>query len=370
MIPFNNLQPLSEKLVVEIEEAVARVLASGWYILGPEVEQFEQAFAKYCGAGYCVSVANGTDAIELALRVADIGHGDEVITVAHTAVATVSAIERAGATPVLVDINETSYTMDPEACAAAITPRTKAIVPVHLYGQAAELSPLLALAAKHQLLLIEDCAQAHGARYRGARVGTLGTLGTFSFYPTKNLGAYGDGGAIVTNDAGLAARLKRLRFYGQAKRYESLEQGINSRLDEMQAAILGVKLRYLDEHNDLRRTLAGLYNLNLSGVANPSVLSEREHVYHLYVARHPARDWLREQLHKYGVETQIHYPIPVHLQQGYRHLGYSAGSLPITERIASEILSLPLYPGLSRTACTQVAATIAQLTKDQVAHAA
>ncbi|MBC7814258.1 MAG: DegT/DnrJ/EryC1/StrS family aminotransferase [Burkholderiales bacterium] len=361
-VPFNNLKPLHALLADELEAAVQRVLASGWFILGPELEAFEQAFADYHGVAHAIGVANGTDAIELALRVADIGRGDEVITVAHTAVATVCAIEQTGARPVLVDIDPTTYTMNPAAAEAAITPRTKAIIPVHLYGQPADLDALTDIAARHNLLLIEDCAQAHGAKLNDKRVGTMGTMGAFSFYPTKNLGAYGDGGAIITNDSQLAERLRRLRTYGQSSRYIHAERGINSRLDEMQAAILAVKLAHLDEHNSERRELARLYNETLSGVTIPVERANAYHVYHLYVVRHRQRDELMLAMQKQGIGTLVHYPVPVHYQQAYADLGYPAGSLPETEKAAAEIVSLPLYVGLPPSDVETVARAVNEWT--------
>jgi dTDP-4-amino-4,6-dideoxygalactose transaminase len=358
VIPFNDLKPLQRQLADEIQPAMARVLERGWYILGPEVEAFEAAFAAYHGVAQAVGVANGTDAIELALRAAGIGPGDEVITVAHTAVATVCAVERTGARPVLVDIDPRSYTMNPQAAAAAITPRTRALLPVHLYGQPADLTNLVALAEKHHLLLIEDCAQAHGARWEGRLVGTFGQLATFSFYPTKNLGAYGDGGAVITNDPALAARVRSLRNYGQTTRYTHAERGQNSRLDELQAAILQVKLAHLDEHNATRRALAAVYDQHLRGVLRPRVVERVEAVYHLYVVRHPQRDRLMAALQAQGIGTLVHYPIPIHRQQGYADLGYPAGSLPQTERAAAEILSLPMYIGLTPAEVETVSAAV------------
>ena len=358
MIPFNDLKRLEQQLRGELDEAARRALRSGWYILGPELEAFEAEFAAYHGAAHAVGVANGTDAIELALRAAGIGPGDEVITVSHTAVATVCAIERAGATPVMVDIDEASYTIDPRAAEAALTPRTRALVPVHLYGQPADLPPLLALAERHNLALIEDCAQAHGARWNGRPVGTFGRAGAFSFYPTKNLGALGDAGAVITDDAELAARLRRLRHYGQVSRYEHLERGQNSRLDELQAALLRVKLAHLDEHNRTRRALAERYNATLTGVATPVVRPEAEHAFHLYVVRSPRRDALIAALGRTGIGTLIHYRTPVHLQPAYSDLGYGAGSLPVTERIVREIVSLPLFVGLTEAEVDAVAQAV------------
>lgn len=347
LLPFNNLHPLNQWLSDELHAALDRVMDSGWYILGPEVEAFEREFAAYHGVGYAVGVANGTDAIELALRAADVGRGDEVITVSHTAVPTVCAVERASATPVLVDIDPTTYTIDPAAVEAAITPRTKAILPVHLYGHPADMNALTDIAQRHNLLLVEDCAQAHGARCDGRLVGTFGDLAAFSFYPTKNLGAYGDGGAVITDDPQLAERLKRLRNYGQVRRYHHAERGVNSRLDEMQAALLRVKLKHLDSINDARREIATAYHRALEGVALPTEQPGVRHVYHLYVVRHPGRDQLAEALGARGIETLVHYPIPVHLQAAYADLGYGKGSLPVTEQVAQEILSLPLYYGLT-----------------------
>jgi len=360
MIPFNDLRPLQNMLADELAAAMQRVMRSGWFILGPEVEAFEAEFAAYHGCHYAVGVASGTDAIELALRAAGIGPGDEVITVSHTAVATLCGIERAGATPVLVDIDPITYTMNPDSAEAAITAQTRALLPVHLYGQPADLDALSQIAHRHHLMLIEDCAQAHGARYHGRPVGTFGELAAFSFYPTKNLGALGDGGAVLTNDLTLAARLRRLRNYGQAKRYHHLERGINSRLDELQAAILRVKLTHLDAHNVARRNLAVCYHERLRDVITPRVQDGTNHVYHLYVIRHPRRDYLMKHLKARGIDTLIHYPIPNHLQVGYHDLKYLPGSLPVTEQIAQEILSLPLYIGLSDGDVRHMCAAVAE----------
>jgi len=358
LIPFNDLRIPDQSLAQEVSAAVARVLERAWYILGPEVERFEAAFAGYHGVGHAVGVASGTDAIELALRAAGIGPGAEVITVSHTAVATVCAIERAGARPVLVDIDPVSYTMDPAAAAAAVTPRTKALLPVHLYGHPADMAALGALAERHGLLLVEDCAQAHGARLGDRLVGTFGHVGAFSFYPTKNLGACGDAGAVITRDPQLAARLRRLRTYGQESRYRHVERGVNSRLDEVQAAILSVKLKHLDEQNRVRRALASRYDQLLEHVACPQVRSDAGgayHVYHLYVVRHDDRDWLAGRLRSRGVETLVHYPVPVHLQKAYADLGYRNGTLPVTERICGEVLSLPMYAALTSAQIDAVA---------------
>jgi dTDP-3-amino-3,4,6-trideoxy-alpha-D-glucose transaminase len=362
VIPFNNLKPQYTHLQEATTEACQRVLHSGWFILGPEVEAFENAFAAYHNIPYAVGVANGTDAIELALRAAGIGQGDEVITVAHTAVATVSAIERAGAKPVLVDIDPNTYTMNPSAAEAAITSHTRAIIPVHLYGQPADLNALCAIKDRHHLLLIEDCAQAHGARFDNQLVGTFGDLAAFSFYPTKNLGALGDGGAVITRDRQMNDQLRLLRNYGQTSRYKHAIRGINSRLDEMQAAILQVKLTYLDAYNSNRRETATLYGKLLETVKLPQSDSKAYHVYHLYVIQTQERNNVMEALMQRGVGTLIHYPVPVHRQAAYLDLGYPEGSLPITEMIAQNILSLPLYWGLSSEDIQTVALKVNELT--------
>jgi dTDP-4-amino-4,6-dideoxygalactose transaminase len=348
MLSFNDLNPLHARIHDDLTAAASRVIGSGWYVLGREVEAFERAFAGYQGGGEAVGVANGTDAIELALRAAGVGPGDEVITVSHTAVPTVCAIERAGATPVLVDIDPHTYTIGPAAASAAITPRTTAIVAVHLYGHPADLGAIVPLCKRHGLLLIEDCAQAHGALYQGRKVGTFGQAAAFSFYPTKNLGAFGDGGAVYTADPALAARLRRLRNYGQEVRYHHVERGVNSRLDEIQAAFLAAKLPHLDWSNAERRRMAGHYREHLArlSLGLPVARPEAEHVYHLYVVRSTSRDAVRAALKQDGIETAIHYPTPIHLQPAYADLGYRPGSLPITEHVAGEILSLPMYVGL------------------------
>ena len=361
MIPFNQLKPLHDLHAEEILTAMKRVADSGWYILGPEVKAFEQEFADYHGVSYAVGVANGTDAIELALFAGGIGAGDEVITVSHTAMATVTAIENTGATPILVDIEPDTFTLDPQKARLAITDKTRAIVVVHLYGQPADLSALKSIADEHELLLIEDCAQAHGAEYQGKKVGTIGHLGTFSFYPTKNMGAYGDGGAVITSDEALAENLRKLRNYGQTTRYSHQSRGKNSRLDEMQAAILRVKLKHLDTHNQRRCEIAQLYDKNIRGVKIPSVRDGVKHVYHLYVIRADQRDQLMDDLKEYGISTLIHYPIPIHRQQSHQDLELPVGSLPETEKAAEEIISLPLYIGLSDEEVMTVCSAISKL---------
>lgn len=357
MVPFIDLTAEYLALKAEIDTAVSRVLAGGWYILGKEVAAFEAEFAAYCGVNHAVGVASGTDALLLALRALDIRTGDEVITVSHTAVATVTAVALSGATPVLVDVEPEYYTLDAAQLAQAITPRTKAIIPVHLYGQPANLETILTVAREHGLYVIEDCAQAHGALYNGQRVGSFGHLAAFSFYPTKNLGAAGDGGAIVTQDEGLAQRLRCLRQYGWQERYISALEGYNSRLDELQAAILRIKLRHLDVANGQRRALAQVYQQQLAGL--PLVLPRErpytEHVYHLYVIQSAVRGELQAHLQANGVGTAVQYPVPIHQQPAYAHL---RASLSVTERLAGQILSLPLYPHLPADHLHRVCQTI------------
>lgn len=360
--PIVDLNADYLELKDEIDQAVARVLAGGWYILGQETAAFEAEFAAFCGLPYCVGVASGTDAVLLALKAIGVGPGDEVITVAHTAVATVVAIELAGARPVLVDVDPLSMTLDPVGLARAITPRTKAIIPVHLYGHPADLAGVQAqiAAQSHKIYLVEDCAQAHGAMYRSRPVGSWGDVASFSFYPTKNLGAIGDGGAIVTANPEIAERLKMLRQYGWKQRYVSDITGYNSRLDELQAAILRVKLAHLADRNQARRQLAAIYRQELSnsGLILPAEQADCYHVYHLFVVQSQQRDRLQAYLQAKGVGTAIHYPVPIHLQPAYHHLGYPAGSLPITERLAQEILSLPMYPQLTPFDVLDIAALL------------
>ncbi len=333
-----------------ILEIVDRVFFSGRLILGSEVEGFERRFAAYCGASCGIGVNSGTDALFLALKALGIGSGDEVITVSNTAVPTVAAIRAAGALPVFVDVEEDSFLMDAAKIEAAVTPRTRAILPVHLYGQPADMQAICALGRDRKIAVIEDCAQATGAVFAGKKVGTLGTAAAFSFYPTKILGGYGDGGMVTTNDAELAGRVRRLRFYGMENAYYSLEEGYNSRLDEVQAAILDYKLRSLDEKVARRRTLAHRYHSALSGVGDlvlPRPGRDRTHQYYVYTIRTKSRDRLMAYLRDRGIESKINYPVPIHLMSGYRFLGYRPGSLPVTERLAGEILSLPLFPELS-----------------------
>lgn len=344
----------------EIDAAMLRVLDKGKYILGEEVKAFESEFATYIGVAHGIGVGSGTEALHVALRACNVGAGDEVITVAHTAVATVAAIELAGATPVLVDIEPAFYTLDPGKLEAAITSRTKAIIPVHLYGQPADLAPILEIAREHGLRVIEDCAQAHGAMYRGRRVGAWGDIACFSFYPTKNLGALGDGGMVVTNDSALAERARLLREYGWAERYVSHIPGLNSRLDEVQAAVLRVKLRYLDADNVTRARRAQDYDqaLQSTQLIAPKRRSDATHVYHLYVIRCSERDELQTWLKARGVGALIHYPVPIHLQPAYRGRLRGGDNLPETERAARQVLSLPMYPELSEMELQMVAGTV------------
>src|SRR5512136_254079 len=360
-IPAANPQAQYLSHQTQIDAAIAAALGGNRYILGPQTQAFEQEFAAYLGVRYASGVGSGTEALHVAIRACGLGPGDEVITVAHTAWATVAAIELAGARPVLVDIDPVTYTIDPDKIEAAITPRTRAIIPVHLYGAAADLNPIVDLARRHGLKVIEDCAQAHGARYAShdRAVGSYGDAACFSFYPTKNLGAIGDGGLVATNDPAIAENLSLLRQYGWRERYISEIAGWNTRLDEVQAAILRVKLRYLDEDNDRRRALAAIYDEQLAGVVTlPIEPANTRHVYHLYVIRHPRRAALMQFLRERGIGTAIHYPVPVHLQPAYRGRLGDAGSLPETERAAREIVSLPMYPELSEEDARSVAQAI------------
>ena len=338
-----------ESYKVEILEAIERVCVNGPYILGPEVEAFEKEFADYHASNYCIGVGSGTDALALTLKAYDISQEDEVITVSHTALATAAAIIIAGATPVLVDIEPDYFTIDPQKIEEAITSKTKAIIPVHLYGQPCDMDPILEIAKKYQLKVIEDCAQAHGALYKEKKVGTLGDAGCFSFYPTKNLGAIGDAGGIITNDLELKDRLFRIRQYGWDSHRVGQELGIVSRLDELQAAILRIKLRHLDEDNARRKAVAAHYRKHflLDDVFHPLIRPQSEHVFHLYVVLAKNRVALQKELSQYGVVAGIHYQYPVHMHPGYAlKIKVSRDGLPITENIVNRILTLPLYPEL------------------------
>lgn len=351
-VPFGDLKLHYQSIKEEIDVAVNRVLESGYYILGPELKTFEENFAKYLGAKYVVGCASGTEAIYLALAAAGVTYGDEVIVVAHTAVPTINAISMTGAQPVFVDIDPQTYVMDVTKVAAAITSRTKAVVPVHLYGQMVEMEPLLKLAAQHNIPVIEDVAQATGARYKNAIAGTLGAFGAYSFYPSKNLGAFGDGGAVCTNSQQGYEKLLKLRNYGQSKRYYHDEVGINSRLDEVQSAILSAQLPHLEEWNTRRREIASIYTEGLHDVVFTPV-AHHHHVYHLYVIQTGDRAGMQQYLSDKGVGTLIHYPVPAHQQQAYQYRGFKRGTLPATEYAVDRILSLPMFP---------------QLTNDQVAY--
>ncbi len=334
----------------EIDEAITRVLHSGRYVLGPEVAAFEEEFAKYIGVASAVGVASGTDALFLALRACGIGAGDEVITVSHTAVATAAAIEATGATPIFVDIDPHTFTLDPDLIAPAVTAHTKAIVPVHIYGHPAAMPAILAAARRHNLIVVEDCAQAHGATIDGKKVGSFGDAAAFSFYPTKNVGALGDGGAVVTHKPAIAEAVRSLREYGWAQRYVSARVGWNSRLDELQAAVLRVKLRYLDTDNAARTMRAQVYHQHLHGLTwqLPSVQSGMSSAWHLYVVRVEERDACQVFLQEQGIAALIHYPVPIHLQPAYKdRVSGNQRSLPHTETAARNILSLPLYPELA-----------------------
>lgn len=336
-----------------IESAIARVLDSGWYILGREVSAFEEEFASFLGARFAIGVASGTDAIRLALMACGVGPGDSVLTVSHTAVATVAAVSLCGATPLFVDIDRQSYTMDPDSLETVIRSHRdrplKAVIPVHLYGHPADMDSILEVARRHSLFVIEDCAQSHGAAYRGGKTGTLGHLAAFSFYPTKNLGALGDGGAVTTSEPALAEKVRLLREYGWKERYISDIPGGNSRLDEIQAAILRTKLPFLEEENRSRRRIAETYSIRLRGtrLTLPETAGDVTHVFHQYVVRTEKRDPLRNHLRTRGISTLVHYPVPIHLQPAYS--GSSSGSegLGRTEQVAPQILSLPMFPELT-----------------------
>ncbi len=360
MIPLVDLKAQYAALRPEIDAAMQRVLENTAFILGREVEEFEGAFAAYCGAQHAIGVASGTAALHLALLACGVESGDEVITTPHTFIATAEAISHAGARPVFVDIDPTTYNLDPALVEAAIGPRTRAIVPVHLYGRPADMDGLLEVAGRHGLRVIEDAAQAHGARYKGRRVGTLGAVGCFSFYPAKNLGAYGDGGMVTTDDPEIAERIRMLRDHGRTDKYAHQIIGYGERLDALQAAVLQVKLRHLDEWNDQRRRAAQRYRSLLDGspVVLPADPRDAESVYHLFVIRVPERDRVLRDLKVGGIGAGVHYPIPLHLQAACAHLGYRPGSLPHAELVTNEILSLPLYPEVSRSQQEEVAAVV------------
>ena len=362
-IPFLDLKAQYQSIKSEIDAAIARVLDSSQFVLGSEVEGFEQEFAGYCGARECIALNSGTSALHLALLAAGVGPGDDVVTVPFTFVASVAAIFYAGARPVLVDIDPRSFTMDPAAIEAAITPQTKAILPVHLYGHPADMDPILEVARRHGLVVIEDAAQAHGAKYRERPVGSLADIACFSFYPTKNLGACGEGGAVTTSNAEYARTIRMLRDWGQDRKYHHLLHGFNYRMEGLQGAILRVKLRHLDQWTEARCAAASKYNRLLTdcGVELPIELPWARHVYHVYTVRTEDRDALQATLCAEGIQTAVHYALPVHLQPAYAGLGYGQGAFPQSEKAAKEVLSLPLFPEITDTQIQKVAQALTSL---------
>jgi dTDP-4-amino-4,6-dideoxygalactose transaminase len=360
MIAFVDLKRQYQTIKKEVDAAFKKVCLQANFILGDEVELLEQEFARYCGVKFAVAVDSGTSALELALRAYDIGVGDEVITAANTFFATVAAITITGAKPVLVDIEEETYNLNPSLLKKAITKKTKAIIPVHLYGQPAEMKEIKKIAREYNLKVIEDACQAHGARYQGKRCGGLGDIGCFSFYPGKNLGAYGDGGMITTNSSRVAEKIKMLRNYGQKRKYHHLLVGYNRRLDTLQAAVLRIKLKRLDTWNNQRHQRASWYQEELKNLplVLPHQKPDRDHIFHLYVIRIQKRDKLQQYLSAAGIVTVIHYPIPIHYQKAFSSLGYKKGDFPLTEKYAREILSLPMFPELKKSEVKIVARTI------------
>jgi dTDP-4-amino-4,6-dideoxygalactose transaminase len=360
-IPFLELLPAYDELRESFDEAYHRVMDSGWYLLGRETESFESEFAAYCGTEHCVSVGNGLEALQLILQAMGIGPGDEVLFPGNTFIATWLAVSHAGATPVAIEPDADTCNMDAGDIVGQITSRTKAIIPVHLYGQPADMDAINAVARDHGLQVIEDAAQAHGARYRGRRTGSLGDAAAFSFYPGKNLGAFSDAGAVTTDDEELAGKVRMLRNYGSRKKYHHELQGMNSRTDELQAAFLRVKLAVLDEWNGRRKALASSYMASLSGIdtlALPCVLDGVDPVWHLFVVRHPRRDELQQHLAEQGIGSLVHYPIPVHRTEAYVNSGFAPRPLPITEELSNTVLSLPMGPQLPESSVRAVAATL------------
>lgn len=360
MIPLLDLQAQYESIKDEIDNAVQEVLKSGQFILGPHLKALEEEIAAYCDTEYAVGVASGTDALHLSLLACSIGPGDEVITTPFTFIATAEAISQTGAIPIFVDVNPKTFNIDANQIEEKITPKTKAILPVHLYGQPADMDEILAIVRKYSLNVIEDCAQAIGAEYKGKPVGSFGETGCFSFFPSKNLGCYGDGGMVVTNNPEIAEKVRLLRTHGSKQKYYHSLLGFNSRLDEIQAAILRVKLKYLDEWNERRQKVAALYEtlLKNSPATTPYLAPERKHVYHQYTIRTVKRDELQEKLREAGVATAIYYPLPLHLQEVYNPLGYTEGSFPESECAAKEALSLPMYPELTEEQISKIASEI------------
>ena len=359
-VPYLDLKAQYRSIKPEIDAALERVLESCQFVLGSEVAAFERDFAVYCGSAECIALNSGTSALHLALLSAGVEPGDEVITVPFTFVANVAAILYAGAKPVLVDIDPVSFNMDPPQIEAAITPRTKAILPVHLYGQCADMDPILEIAKRHGLVVIEDAAQAHGAKYKGRLAGSIGDIGCFSFYPGKNLGAYGEGGAVTTNNPQVARKVRMLRDWGQDRKYHHILRGYNYRMEGFQGAVLGVKLRHLPAWTEARRAVVDQYNRRLAGsdVQTPIEMEWAHHVYHVYTLRSQDRDALQSALTSEGIQTGIHYPVPVHLQPAYADLGYGRGAFPQAEKAASEVLSLPLFPEMTSAQIETVARTV------------
>ena len=350
LIKATDFSFVTRRINKELKEATNRVIDSNWYILGKEVENFESEFANYLRVKYCIGIGNGLEALHIILRAYGIEEGDEVIIPSNTYIATALAASYAGATPIFVEPDERTYNINPDLIEGKITKKTRAIIPVHLYGQACDMNPINEVAKKYNLKVIEDSAQAHGAVYKGRKCGTLGDTSGFSFYPTKNLGALGDAGAVTTNDKELAEKIKALRNYGSEKHYYNKYMGFNSRLDEMQAAILRVKLRYLEEFNEERKIIAQLYlnSLQDANLILPYVPEWSEPVWHQFVIRSKKRDELQEYLKSKGIGTLIHYPLPIHLQDAYKHLGYKKGDFPLAEKMANEVLSLPMWAGLKK----------------------
>ncbi len=360
MIPFGNLKRHYETYRHEFDEALQSVLDSGWFVLGKAGEKFENEFAAYCGAKHAVGVGSGTEAIHLSLMALNIGVGDEVLTVANTCVPTVSAISVTGATPVLVDVDTESFTMVADDLARKISRNTKAIIPVHMYGQAADLDPIFDIANLHGIPVVEDAAQAHGTKYKGRKIGSISTMTCFSFYPSKNLGCFGDGGCITTSDDTIAERLRMLRNYGQRERYYHSIKGFNSRLDEIQAALLSAKLKHLDHWNERRRSIARYYRENITStlVQHPREMEYGDHIFHLYVVRVLAREAFQKRLQQLGVGTMIHYPVPIHLQASYKDLEYKKGDFPVSEQLADSVLSLPMFPELTDDEVAKICSSV------------
>jgi dTDP-4-amino-4,6-dideoxygalactose transaminase len=362
-VPYLDLQAQYHALRGEVSRALEEICESSSFAQGQATADFEAKFAAYCGVDHCVSLNSGTSALHLALRCLDVGPGDEVVTVSMTFIATAWAISYVGATPVFVDINPVRRTLDPDRLEAAITSRTKAIIPVHLYGMPAEMDRIMAIAERHGLPVIEDAAQAHGAKYRGKRVGQFGQIACFSFYPSKNLGAYGEGGALITNDASIAQRARSLRDHAQSQKYLHDEIGYNYRMDSFQGAVLAIKLKHLDEWNKARIDCARQYTelLKASSYRLPADISDSECVWHCYVIETPERDRVRAALEDVGIQSAVHYPVPIHLQKAYAYLNYRTGDLPVTEALCERCLSLPIYPELSKENISRVASVLLDL---------